>query len=91
MFDNEGSESKKLQQQIRMYNMMFAFISPGVKMENWFNNDIGPPNIRIQDQSCHKIGSVLPMPGQNPRFAQLNIYDTENGIQNREQRIMYVY
>ncbi|KAI5430371.1 hypothetical protein KIW84_034813 [Lathyrus oleraceus] len=27
--------------------------------------------------------SMLPMPGQNPRFAQLYVYDTENEIENR--------
>ncbi|KAI5398344.1 hypothetical protein KIW84_063942 [Lathyrus oleraceus] len=83
LFDNESCESKNFQQQIRMYNVMFAFTSPGAKVDNRFNNGRCPPNFRIQGQSCHRIGSMLPMPGQNPRFAQLYIYDTENEIENR--------
>ncbi|CAK8575278.1 unnamed protein product [Lathyrus sativus] len=73
LFDNESCESKNFQQQIRMYNVMFAFTSPGAKVDNQFNNGICPPNFRIQGQSCHRIGSMLPMPGQNPRFAQLYV------------------
>ncbi|KAI5420168.1 hypothetical protein KIW84_044089 [Lathyrus oleraceus] len=83
LFDNESCESKNFQQQIRMYNVMFAFTSPGAKVDNRFNNGRCPPNFRIQGQSCHRIGSMLPMPGQNPRFAQLYVYDTENEIENR--------
>ncbi|KAI5411923.1 hypothetical protein KIW84_056843 [Lathyrus oleraceus] len=83
LFDNESCESKNFQQQIRMYNVMFAFTSPGAKVDNRFNNGRCPPNFRIQGQSCHRIGSMLPVPGQNPRFAQLYVYDTENEIENR--------
>ncbi|KAI5431135.1 hypothetical protein KIW84_035336 [Lathyrus oleraceus] len=83
LFDNESCESKNFQQQIRMYNVMFAFTSLGTKVDNRFNNGTCPPNFRIQGQSCHRIGSMLPMPGQNPRFAQLYVYDTENEIENR--------
>lgn len=89
LFNNDSSDSKKFQQHIRMYNMMFAFTSPGAKVDNRFNNGRGPPNIRIQGQSCHRIGSLLPMPGENPRFAQLYIYDTENEIQNRIHGFRY--
>ncbi|XP_058726301.1 uncharacterized protein LOC131597634 [Vicia villosa] len=83
LFDQTNPESKLFQQQIRLFNMMFAFTSPGAKMDNRFNNGRGPPNYRIQGQSCHRIGSMLPLPGQNPRFAQLYIYDTEHEIQHR--------
>lgn len=83
LFDNESCESKNFQQQIRMYNVMFAFTSPGAKVDNRFNNGRCPPNFRIQGQSCHRIGNMLPVPGQNPRFAQLYVYDTENEIENR--------
>ncbi|KAI5410637.1 hypothetical protein KIW84_055960 [Lathyrus oleraceus] len=83
LFDNESCESKNFQQQIRMYNVMFVFTSPGAKVDNRFNNGRCPSNFRIQGQSCHRIGSMLPMPGQNPRFAQLYVYDTENEIENR--------
>ena len=46
-------------------------------------NGKGPSIYKIHGQSCHLIGSLLPMPGKPPKFAQLYIYDTENEIQNR--------
>ncbi|XP_058746023.1 uncharacterized protein LOC131618884 [Vicia villosa] len=55
-------------------------------MDNRFNNDKGPPSFRIQGQSCHKIGSMLPMPRHTQKFVQLYIYDTGNEIQNRVHR-----
>lgn len=83
LFDNDSHDSKNFQQHIRSYNMMFAFTSPGAKLDRSINNGRGPPSLRIQGQSCHLIGSLLPMPGHSPKFAQLYIYDTENEIQNR--------
>jgi len=69
--------------------MMFAFTSPGAKIDNKYNNGGGPPNLRIQGQSCHRIGSLLPPIGQQPKFAQLYIYDTENEIHNIIQSLRY--
>ena len=47
---------------------MFAFTSPGAKIDNSYNNGHGPPNLRIQGQTCHKIESLLPSVGEVPRF-----------------------
>ncbi|XP_058732642.1 uncharacterized protein LOC131604199 [Vicia villosa] len=83
LFDNDSIVSRKFQQQIRLYNMMFAFTSLGAKIDNRFNNGRDPPTMRIQGQTCHRIGSLLPPQGQKPKFAQLYIYDTENEVENR--------
>ncbi|XP_058745744.1 uncharacterized protein LOC131618568 [Vicia villosa] len=83
LFDHDSLISRKFQQQIRVYNMMFAFTSPGAKLDNKYNNGCGPPTIRIQGQSCHQIGSLLPAQGQKPKFAQLYVYGTENEVENR--------
>ncbi|XP_058726064.1 uncharacterized protein LOC131597379 [Vicia villosa] len=83
MFDHDNVVSRKFQQHIRVYNMMFAFTSPGAKLDNRFNNGGGPPTLRIQGQTCHPIGSLLPARGDTPKFAQLYIYDTENEVHNR--------
>ncbi|XP_057456739.1 uncharacterized protein LOC130747739 isoform X2 [Lotus japonicus] len=83
MFDCDSPDSKNFQQHIRAYNMMFAFTSPGAKLDTSINDGKGPPTIRIQGQTCHLIGSLLPKPGDSPKFAQLYIYDTENEVQNR--------
>ena len=66
---------------------MFAFTSPGAKIDNKYNNGRGPPNLRVHGQSCHQIGSLLPPLGKQPKFAQLYIYDTDNEIHNRIQSL----
>ena len=63
--------------------MMLAFTSAGIKFNKSINHSRGPPTIRIQGQPCHRIGSMLPMPGKEPKYAQLYIFDTENEVQNR--------
>ncbi|KAH1137286.1 hypothetical protein GYH30_027321, partial [Glycine max] len=83
LYDHGTSDSNNYQQNIRTYNMMFAFTSVGIKFDKSINHSRGPPTIRIQGQPCHRIGSMLPMPGKEPKFAQLYIFDTENEVQNR--------
>ncbi|KAH1249451.1 ATP-dependent DNA helicase pif1 [Glycine max] len=83
LYDHDTYDSKNYQQNIRTYNMMFAFTSAGIKFDKSINHLRGPPTIRIQGQPCHRIGSMLPMPGKEPKFAQLYIFDTENEVQNR--------
>lgn len=87
LFDNKFDDNKNFQQHIQTYNMMFAFTSPRVKLDRLINNGRGPLNVHIQGQACHQIGSLLPMKGQIPRFAQLYIYDTENEIHTRIQAL----
>ncbi|KAF7839564.1 uncharacterized protein G2W53_008046 [Senna tora] len=43
----------------------------------------GPFSFRIRGQNYHLIGSLLPLDGVKPKFAQLYIYDTENEVRNR--------
>ena len=63
--------------------MMFAFTYAGIKLDKSINESRGPPTIRIQGQLCHRIGSLLPMPGKQPKFSQLYILDTQNEVENR--------
>lgn len=89
LFGHASADCKNYQKHIRVYNMMFSFTSPETKVDRSFNNGRGPPTYRIQGQPCHCIGSLLPMPGQTPKFAQLYIYDTENEIRHRLGGIRY--
>jgi len=68
LFQSNCKESKSYQQHIRTYNMMFEFTSPGAKIDNKYNNGRGPPNLKIQRQSCHRICSLVPPIGQLPKF-----------------------
>jgi hypothetical protein len=43
----------------------------------------GPPHFVISGQNYHRIGSLIPKPGEIPKFAQLYIYDTQNELSNR--------
>ena len=83
LFEQNTAHAKNYQQNIRTYNMMFAFTSAGIKFDKTISHLRDPPTVRIQGQPCHRIGSLLPMPGKEPKFAQLYIYETENEVQNR--------
>jgi hypothetical protein len=91
LFDSSSKQSKNFQENLRMYNSMFAFTSPGMKFDNNFKGKRGPPVLRLQGQPCHRIGSMLPKLGDAPKFAQLYIYDTDNEVQNRIGNYGYGY
>ncbi|KAL1318382.1 hypothetical protein AAHE18_15G202200 [Arachis hypogaea] len=63
---------------------MFAFTSLGGKVLDSVNDGSGPPQFIIAGQNYHRIGSLLPDPGQKPKFAQLYIYDTQHEIMHRQ-------
>jgi hypothetical protein len=83
LWNRDSNQSQNYQQNIRMYNSMFSFTSPGMKFDKKINGSRGPPILRLQGQPCHRIGSMLPKEGDAPKFAQLYIYDTDNEIANR--------
>ncbi|CAN7079996.1 unnamed protein product [Brassica oleracea var. botrytis] len=43
----------------------------------------GPYTIRIQDQTHHRIGSLIPQQGLPPEYLLLYIFDTGNEVRNR--------
>ncbi|XP_076895911.1 uncharacterized protein LOC143548702 [Bidens hawaiensis] len=57
--------------------------SAPVSYVNLFLGVDSTSNFRLGGENYHSLGSLLPMSGQNPRFSQLYIYDTENEISNR--------
>ena len=63
-FDQNTTDGKNYQQNIRTYNMMFAFTSAGTKLDKSMTHSRRPPTIKIHGQPCHRIGSLLPMPGK---------------------------
>ncbi|XP_058765892.1 uncharacterized protein LOC131639412 [Vicia villosa] len=76
-------ESKNFQANIRTYNAMFSFTSPGMKFDTTIPKGGGPPTMRLHGQTCHRIGSLVPPQGALPQYAQLYIYDTDHEITNR--------
>ncbi|XP_020265198.1 uncharacterized protein LOC109840825 [Asparagus officinalis] len=78
-----GARSTNFKQNIRMYNSLFSFTSTGGRVDNTYNNGGGPYCYRLNGQNHHKIGSLKPIPGENPKYCQLYIYDTDHEIFNR--------
>ncbi|KAK7354399.1 hypothetical protein VNO80_19860 [Phaseolus coccineus] len=83
LLHDEDPRSKHFLDNIRTYNNMFSFTLIGGKIESSMNNGCGPPQFILSGQNYHHIGSLLPVAGSNPKFAQLYIYDTENELSNR--------
>ncbi|XP_058742520.1 uncharacterized protein LOC131615017 [Vicia villosa] len=83
LFDPNMKDANNFQNNIRTYNAMFSFTSPGMKFDTSINEGGGPPTLRLHGQTCHRIGSLLPEQGEIPKYAQLYIFDTDNEIDNR--------
>lgn len=71
------------QHHIRSYNSMFSFTSMGGKVDHSVTHTRGPYSFRISGENYHMIGSLLPPPGERPKYIQLYIHDTDNEIHNR--------
>jgi len=76
---------------IRSFNSMFAFTSMGGRVINTMNNGNAPPMFVMNGENYHQIGSLLPITGNQPKFAQLYIYDTDNEISNRLAAVRLVH
>lgn len=78
-----GKRACKFKEKIRIYNSMFNFTSMGAHVDKSINKSKGPYIFRISGQNYHRVGSLLPLDGKTPKFAQLYFYDTENEVMNR--------
>ena len=61
---------------------MFSFTSMGGKIDHKINSGRVPYVYRMCGQNYHLQGSLLPQEGDQPKFSQLYIYDTENEENN---------
>ncbi|XP_071717971.1 uncharacterized protein [Rutidosis leptorrhynchoides] len=83
LLDYTDPTTSKFREQIRIYNSMFCFTSFGAKIDHSLNKGRGPYTFRISGQTYHTIGSLMPQAGNQPRYAQLYFYDTQNETNNR--------
>lgn len=82
LMSNNTTESKHFLNNIRKYNSSFQMTSFGAtKIEN---DRRYLPTFRIQGQIYHRIGSLLPMPGDDHKFLQ--IYFIGNEEEEIDQR-----
>ena len=61
-----GQRSKTFRTQIRSYNAMFAMTSMGGKVDNRVNDGRSPYIFRLNGQTHHRIGTLLPNNGEDP-------------------------
>ncbi|KAL8100378.1 uncharacterized protein LOC141686785 [Apium graveolens] len=80
---NHPKKSKTFKRNIRLYNAMFAFTSMGGKVDHSINYGSAPYVYRLNGQKYHVFGTLIPNDGDDPKFFQLYIYDTENEVENR--------
>ncbi|RYR33800.1 hypothetical protein Ahy_A10g048444 [Arachis hypogaea] len=85
LLSGNDPRSKHFFKNIRAYNNLFCFTSIGGRVDTSLSNGSSSPQFILCDKNYHRIGSLLPVPGQQLKFAQLYIFDTENELANREE------
>jgi hypothetical protein len=69
---------------VRAYNSILFFTSVGAEIDHHLaSGREGVFTYRLHGELTHRIGSLLPVEGDTPKFLQLYIYDTQNELQNR--------
>jgi hypothetical protein len=79
---NNEADAKDFRQRIRAYNNALAFTSVGANLDT---NVAQPGNYtyRLRGEFYHKMGSLLPQPGEVPKFAQLYISNPHAELDGR--------
>lgn len=90
LYSGVSEKSQNFIQNVRRYNMMFAFTSMAGKVDHAINSGGAPYVYRMHGQNYHIAGSLLPEEGELPRFCQLYIYDTDHEVDNRFNAYEYV-
>ena len=79
---------KDFRDNIRTYNNVFSFCSLGVEIDESVWGPMGIYTFRIKGSLCHRIGSLLPTEGEQPKFAQIYITDSDPN-QQIQQRLQH--
>jgi len=74
--------SKKFRDHIRSYNNALAMTSLGCDQDKSIHGG-GPYVFKVQGRVYHRIGSLIPLPGKPPLYAQLYIYDPQEALHFR--------
>ena len=76
--------AKKFREHIRNYNNALAMTSLGCKVDERINRAGGGPYVfKVHGKLSHKSGSLLPIEGEQPKYAQLYIYDGGEALNYR--------
>ncbi|CAG8726587.1 25174_t:CDS:10, partial [Cetraspora pellucida] len=77
---------------IRMYNSALAFMFIGVTIDHSVTGTSSVYSFCIHDEMYYSIGFLFPEENNSnnqPKFAQIYIYDTEHELQNRMNQMLY--
>ncbi|KAK9049518.1 hypothetical protein SSX86_021980 [Deinandra increscens subsp. villosa] len=83
LLQSRNHDAVQFREKIRIYNSMFCYTSFGARIDHSVNNGRGVYTFRVSGQNYHLIGSLLPVEGKPPKYAQLYFYDTQNEVRNR--------
>ena len=72
-------KNKKFTDNIRGYNNILAMASIGLTLPD----NMKGPNFKVQGKVYHRIGSLLPADGEDPKFLQLYFYDSDEATDLR--------
>ena len=86
--EEQTSDAKHFRDNIRRFNMAFAFTSLGVKPDEALLQGGGGPYVfKIQGALYHQHGSLIPYSNTaKPSYAQLYIYDSTEALRQRSAR-----
>nr|GEU74156.1 hypothetical protein [Tanacetum cinerariifolium] len=82
LLDYNYPAASKFRDQIRVYNSMFCLTSFDAKIDHSINTGRAPYTFRISGKSYHRIGSLIPNEGTQPKFAHLYFFYTQNEVRN---------
>lgn len=83
LYVGQSPQAKEFRNNIVQYNRAFAFTSLGVDQDFSVNKGSGPPVFRIHGELKHWSGTLLPVNGRTPSYAQLYFYDPQIAVNFR--------
>jgi hypothetical protein len=77
---------KEFQKNIRQYNAAMAFTAVNAKQDSRLGQGAHYFNYQIHGMLWHSNGPLEPAPGEDPKYAQLYIYDPDDATRFRSAR-----
>ncbi|KAI0825935.1 hypothetical protein BC629DRAFT_1256263, partial [Irpex lacteus] len=85
LLTSDSLQAREFRDHIRQYNAALSFTSFNVNEQN-VNTGPGPWIFKMGYQLYHCAGSLLPIEGQRPQYAQLLFYDPDEALDHRMHR-----
>src|SRR6202158_3044945 len=86
LLTSSAPRARKFRENIRQYNIAFAFTSVGVEIDHTILDGRGPYSFRMHGGLYHKMGALQQTDGRRPSYAQLYIYDQQAALAFRNSR-----